>query len=143
MVLNDRGLEIVKEFEGCMLSAYRCPAGVWTIGYGHTEGVKPGMVITKAQAEKLLISDLEEYAQAVKRNLMVILNSNQFSALVSFCYNVGEGNLRKSTLLKRVNNEEYESAADEFLKWNKANGRILEGLTRRRKAERALFLSKS
>lgn len=141
MKINDKGLQIIKDFEGCKLTSYLCPAGVWTIGYGHTTNVKPGMTITSADAERLLRQDLIRFENAVTQLVKVSVTPNQFSALVSFAYNVGVGALKNSTLLRKLNGKNYRGAADEFLRWNKANGKVLPGLTKRRIAERDLFLS--
>lgn len=138
MKITQEGIELIKSFEGCRLIAYKCPAGVWTIGYGHTDGVREGMVISNAQAELMLRVDLEKFEQYVKDNVHIPLNENQFSALVSFCYNCGVGNLRK--LVKGRN---VEQIAEALLLYNKANGKTLAGLVRRRKAERELFLKPS
>jgi len=145
MKTNQRGLDLVKSFEGLFLKAYVCPAGVLTIGYGHTglqhkDGtVYPGRVITKEKAEELLRYDLNQFERRVETFVKVPLTGDQFSALVSFDFNTGA--LHKSTLLKKLNAKDYKGAADEFLKWTRGGGRILNGLVRRRKAERALFLS--
>ncbi|MGP1382530.1 MAG: lysozyme [Thainema sp.] len=138
--INDKGLHLLKSFEGLRLKAYLDAVGVWTIGYGTTRGVRPGMQITKAEAEALLRDDLRKFEQAVSSNIQVPLNSDQFSALVSFTYNVGAGALASSTLRRLLNQNNYSTAAEEFLRWNKGGGRVLAGLTRRRRAERALFL---
>jgi len=135
MKTTQEGIDLIKEFEGCVLTAYRCPAGVLTIGYGHTTGVKEGMVINKIQAENMLKSDLAKYEKYVEENVFIPLNENQFSALVSFCYNCGVGNLRK--LVKGRNAEQI---AEAILLYNKASGKVLAGLVRRRKRERELFL---
>ena len=132
---------IIKEFEGCKLQAYKCPAGVWTIGYGHTDGVKEGDVISQEKANALLASDIDLFSSGVKRLVSSDITNNQLGALVSFAFNLGLGNLRHSTLLKLVNAEKFDEAAKEFTKWNKAGGQVLPGLTRRREAEKALFLS--
>lgn len=134
-----KGIELIKSFEGCRLAAYKCPAGVLTIGYGHTSGVKSGQKITQAQAETLLKTDLAKYENAVNECVTAMLNQNQFDALVSFAYNCGAGALKSSTLLKKLNAGDYSGAAAEFVKWNKASGKVLAGLTKRRTAERALF----
>lgn len=139
------GIDLIKSFEGCYLKAYKCPAGVWTIGWGTTEpidGVKPheGMVITQKQADELLIKNLKGYENAVNKYVTYSINQNQFDALVSFAYNCGNGALKTSTLLKKLNAGDVHGAANEFLRWNKANGKVLNGLTRRREAERKLFL---
>jgi GH24 family phage-related lysozyme (muramidase) len=139
--ISQKGIDLVKSFEGGpYLEAYKDPVGVWTIGYGTTSGVKSGMRITKAQAEQYLREDLNQFEKAVKDNVKVALNTDQFSALVSFTYNVGEGALASSTLLRLLNQGDYKGAADQFLRWNKGGGQELPGLTRRRNAERAMFL---
>ncbi|MBI4783878.1 MAG: glycoside hydrolase family protein [Oscillatoriophycideae cyanobacterium NC_groundwater_1537_Pr4_S-0.65um_50_18] len=138
--INSKGLKVVKSFEGLRLDAYLDPVGVWTIGYGTTSGVRAGMRITEAQAEKYLQEDLLRFEKAVKSNVKVPLTSDQFSALVSFTYNVGEGALGSSTLLRKLNQGDYQGAASEFARWNKGDGVELPGLTRRRSAEKALFL---
>jgi lysozyme len=144
MKINKETLELIKDFEGLELKAYKDAVGVWTIGYGHTAAAgnpKPvsGMVITAKQAEDLLLKDMVKYENAVKKYVKVPLNDNQYGALVSFTYNLGEGNFSKSTLLKKVNAKDFAGAANEFAKWNKAGGKVLNGLTRRRAAEAALF----
>jgi GH24 family phage-related lysozyme (muramidase) len=139
--INERGLQLLKKFEGLSLTAYQDPVKVWTIGYGTTAGVKPGQRITEAQAEALLKRDLRRFEAAVERLVNVPLNSNQFSALVVFTYNAGARALATSKLLRVLNQGNYQAAANELLRWNRAGGRVLAGLTRRRQAERALFLS--
>jgi GH24 family phage-related lysozyme (muramidase) len=138
--INADGLRLLKSFEGLRLEAYQDPVGVWTIGYGTTSGVRPGMVITEAEAEALLRRDLARFENAVADLVNVPVNDDQFSALVSFTYNVGEGALASSTLLRLLNQRDYSGAADQLLRWNRAGGAELPGLTRRRRAERALFL---
>lgn len=138
--INADGLRLLKSFEGLRLQAYQDSVGVWTIGYGTTSGVRPGQVITEAQAEALLKRDLNRFEAAVEDLVNVSINDDQFSALVSFTYNVGEGALASSTLLRLLNSRDYQGAAEQFLRWNKAGGMELAGLTRRRRAERALFL---
>lgn len=133
--------ELIKSFEGLELEAYLCPANIWTIGYGHTGDVKEGDTITKAEADELLEKDLEKFRGGVNRCVKVPLNENQFGALVSFAYNVGIGSLQSSTLLKLLNACDYDAASDQFLRWNKSGGKVLTGLTRRREAERAVFLT--
>lgn len=139
MKMSERGLELIKHFEGLKLEAYKCPAGVWTIGYGTTKGVTAGMKITKEKAEEFLKLDVEKFEKSVLKLVKVDLNQSQFDALVSFTYNLGEGNLSKSTLLKMLNNKDYYGASQEFVRWNKASGKVLAGLTRRRESERNLF----
>lgn len=137
--INRDGLELIKSFEGCKLKAYICPAGVLTIGFGSTGShVKPGMVITMDQAEELLRSDLRRFEDYVAAKCAPATD-NQFSALVSFAFNVGEGALDKSTLRRMHLEGNYEAAAGQFARWNKAGGKVLPGLTRRREAEAALY----
>jgi GH24 family phage-related lysozyme (muramidase) len=135
-------VELIKKFEGCRLEAYLCPAGVWTIGYGHTgPNVKAGLKITQADAEALLLSDIERFARAVDTWIKIDLTNNQRCALISFTFNVGIGALQESTLRKRLNNGEdaVKVAMEELPRWNKGDGKILEGLVRRRRAEVELF----
>lgn len=142
--MNQKALEIIKEFEGCKLKAYKCSAGVATIGYGTTTGVKMGDTCTQQQADKWLQHDVDLLTIAINNHLRIILNENQQAALISFAYNVGMGALNNSTLMKKLNQGDIIGASNEFLKWDKAtvNGKkvALAGLTRRRKAERELFL---
>jgi lysozyme len=142
---GSKGTELIKQFEGLKLNAYMCPANVPTIGYGTTringKPVQLGTTITESRAVELLKTDLSIFEQAVNRNVSVPLTQNQFDALVSWTYNLGETNLRSSTLLRKLNARDYAGAADEFLRWNKSGGKELAGLTRRRAAERVLFLS--
>ena len=135
-------VDLIKKFEGCKLEAYLCPAGVWTIGYGHTgANVKQGLKITQLDAEALLLSDIERFARAVDTWIKVDLTNNQRCALISFTFNVGIGALQESTLRKRLNNGEdpVKVAMEELPRWNKGDGKILEGLVRRRRAEVELF----
>ena len=140
--INAQGLALIKEYEGLKLKAYYCPAGVLTIGYGSTgPHVKEGMVISEKEADELLQKDLERFEQGVHDLVQIPITENQFSALVSFAFNVGLGNLRRSTLLRKLNTRDYEGASKEFERWNKAGGVVLMGLVRRRAAEKELFLS--
>lgn len=139
MQISKAGLDLIKEFEGLYLKAYRCPAGVPTIGYGHTAGVVMGQTITKQQADDYLRRDVRQFERAVARLVSVPLTQGQFDALVSFAFNLGEGALAQSTLLRLLNAGDYAGAAAQFDRWNKAGGRVLPGLVRRRAAERALF----
>lgn len=141
MKISQKGIDLIKRFEGCKLEAYKCSAGVWTIGYGHTNGVKEGMKITQQEAEKLLKQDLVVYENIVLESVTTALNQPIFDALVSFTYNLGGGNLKSSTLLKLLNDRDYYGASKEFEKWNKASGKVLVGLVKRREAERNLFNS--
>lgn len=143
--INANGLKLVKHFEGLYLKAYKDSVGVWTIGYGHTglqhkDGtVYSGRVISEQKAEELLRYDMRQFEERVETFVKVPVDDNQFSALVSFDFNTG--GLGKSTLLKKLNASDYRGAADQFLLWDKAGGKTLAGLTRRRKSERNLFLS--
>ena len=141
MKIGSKGLALIKHFEGCELEAYKCPAGVWTIGYGHIKGVQEGMTITEMQAEEMLQSELIEYEGYINDLVEVELNQNQFDAMVSWVYNLGGGNLRASTLLKVLNAGNYAGVPEQMLRWNKAGGKVLEGLTRRRQAEADLFVA--
>ena len=141
MNTSPKGIALIKEFEGLRLKAYQCPGGVWTIGYGHTAGVKPGMLISKAQAEEYLKADLIAFERYLN-GLGLALNQNQFDALVSFIYNVGTGNFSSSTLLRQVRaNPQDNSILDELLRWVYSKGRVLPGLQRRRLAEMKLYFS--
>ena len=145
--INQRGLDLVKDFEGWYPRAYKDEVGVWTIGWGHTglthkDGtVFPGREITKEEGEVLLKHDMRYFENRVQQFVKVPLTDDQFAALVSFDFNTG--GLGRSTLLKLLNEAHYDLAADEFLKWNKAGGTVYAGLTRRRKSERNLFLGKT
>ena len=142
MIISLEGLSLIKKFEGCKLIAYKCSAGVWTIGYGHTTGVKEGDVCTQEEAEKLLRGDIFKFEEYVQDSVKVDLDQSQFDALVAWTFNLGPGNLRSSTMLKKLNNGEYESVPFEMRRWNKAGGKTLDGLIRRRQAESLLFESK-
>ncbi len=142
MHTSQKGLDLIKSFEGLRLSAYRCPADIPTIGYGTTAGVKMGDTITKERAEELLREDVARFEAQVLRMVKVPLTQGQHDALVSFVYNLGAGNLSNSTLLRLLNSGDYKGAAAQFDRWNKAGGKTLAGLVRRRAAERALFEAK-
>lgn len=136
---SEKLMNAIKQFEGCHLKAYKCPAGVWTIGWGHTKGVQPGQVITQAQADSLLQGDLLDYVNFVN-NLKLKLTQGQFDALVDFAYNCGVGNLNKSTLLRKVRmNSSLTEIQDEFRRWNKGGGKVLPGLVKRREWEAQRF----
>lgn len=142
MITSDQGVDLIKRFEGCRLQSYRCPAGVWTIGYGHTgTDVTEGRRITIEEADRLLREDLAHMERRVRQLVTAPLTQNQFDALVSFAFNVGLGALERSTLRKKLNTQDYRGAAAQFLVWDKAGGKVLPGLVRRRRAERDLFLS--
>jgi GH24 family phage-related lysozyme (muramidase) len=138
--INANGLRLLKSMEGLRLEAYLDAVGIWTIGYGTTSGVVPGMRISQAEAEAFLKRDLATFEAAIANAIKVPVTADQFSALVSFIYNIGETDFVKSTLLKLLNQKDYLGAADQLLRWNKGGGQELPGLTRRRQAERALFL---
>lgn len=143
MKISKNGLELIMRHEGCRLTAYKCPAGVWTIGYGHTgTDVVAGLTITSRRAEELLTEDVRWAEEVVNREGLK-LNQNQFDALVSFVFNVGAGNFRSSTLLKMLRvNPDSLNVRTELGKWNKAKGSTLPGLALRRKAEADLYFSK-
>ena len=142
MKTSAEGLSLIKKFEGCELYAYQCSAGVWTIGYGHTKDVEPGMQITKEDAEEMLVEELHEYESYINDFVTAPLSQNQFDALVSWVYNLGPANLKSSTMLKVLNAGKYEDVPAQMKRWNKAGGKVLEGLIRRREAESLLFLGK-
>jgi lysozyme len=147
MKLNKLGIDLMHHFEGCKLEAYQCSAKVWTIGWGNTfyengTPVRQGDKITQDRANSLFVFVANKFADEIKKLIKSNLNENQFSALVCFAYNVGTGNLAKSTLLKKVNvNPNDATIANEFLRWNKAGGKELLGLTRRRTAESKLYFT--
>lgn len=141
---SSAGLTLIKSFEGLALTAYYCPAGILTIGYGHTAAagdpkVMPGMKVSKTEAESILKADLNSYEAAVNGAVKVPLTQSQFDALVSFVYNVGAGAFKKSTLLRRLNAGHYGDVPAQLMRWTKANGKELAGLVRRRRAEAALW----
>jgi lysozyme len=145
MRTNQKGIAIIKEFEGCKLHAYLCPADKLTIGYGHTGDVVEGMTITQHQAEQLLEYDIEHLESVIAPHIKQILSDNQFSALVSFAFNVGPYNLIRnqhqspSTLLILINEGDFAGAAQQFMRWVYVDNRVSDGLIRRRKAEQSLF----
>lgn len=149
MQVSDKSIELIKRFEGCSLSAYPDPGtggAPWTIGYGWTgnvdgKPVRPGMKIDQATADRLLRTGIVSYDQAVNKMLKVKVTQNQYDALVSLAYNIGTRALSTSTLMRKLNSGDYSGAADEFLRWNKSGGKVMPGLTNRRKAEREVFLS--
>lgn len=146
MKISDVGIELICEFEGCKLQAYGDPATgaePWTIGYGHTgPDVYPGLHITQDQAVEFLRTDIEKAEKCVNNSVKVTLTQGQFDALCSFVHNLGCGALGKSTLLTKLNaGGDDDLVAEEFLKWTRANGQVMAGLVRRRKAEAELFLA--
>lgn len=148
MIISQNGLNLIKRFEGFSSKPYLCPANIPTIGYGNTfyeDGIRVTLndePISEERANELLqfIAN-KNFSYYVSKAVKVPINQNQFDALVSFAYNLGNGSLQQSTLLRKLNESDVLGAADEFLKWNKSGGKILSGLTKRRTAERELFLS--
>lgn len=147
MRIGSKGLALIKEFEGFSSKPYLCPAGIPTIGYGNTfysNGIKVTLKdtpISEQEASALLEYVANKtFGEYINKVLKVEVTQNQFDALVSFAYNLGNGNLTSSTLLKKVNSKDFVGASNEFLKWNKSNGKVLKGLTTRREAEKALFM---
>ncbi|KFC95062.1 phage lysozyme [Leminorella grimontii ATCC 33999 = DSM 5078] len=140
-MISQQGVDLIKSFESCRLKAYLCPAGVWTIGYGHTSGVRPNDEISSAQAERYLKADLVRVEQDVRILVRVPLTQGQFDALVSFAFNCGTRALSTSTLLRKLNARDYAGAAEEFFRWVYANGKRLAGLERRRRLEKRMFES--
>lgn len=140
MKTGQRGVNLIRGFESLELEAYQDSAGVWTIGYGHTKDVTPGMRISEIQAESRLLEDILVAEQAVKRHVKVSLKPSQFDALVSFVFNLGEGNFMDSTLLKVVNLEQHYYVPRELTRWVHSSGKPLKGLSRRRAAESVLYL---
>ena len=132
-------IDLVKFFEGFEANAYLCPANVWTIGYGRTRNVREGDMVNEMQAERDLLEELEEFANQVLNTVKVSLTQNELDALTSWTYNLGVGNLQSSTLLKKLNSGDKNSVPSEMLRWNKAAGKVLAGLTRRREAEAKLW----
>jgi len=139
MQISNKGLDLIKFYEGLELEAYKCAAGVLTIGYGWTHDVKEGDTITEERAEELLKEGIVQYENAVHDLVDVPLEQHQFDALVSWVYNLGKANLAASTLLKKVNAQEFDEVPDQIRRWNKAGGKVLEGLTKRRESEAKLW----
>jgi lysozyme len=143
MNISQEGLSLIKKFEGCKLESYKCAAGVWTIGFGSTSGVEEGMEISQERADMLLLEDVEVFEEAVNNLVEVDLEQNQFDALVAWTFNLGSTNLKNSTLLKVLNDKNYEGVPEQIKRWNKATvdgeRQVLEGLVRRREAESLLF----
>ena len=136
------GLSLIKKFEGCELEAYKCAAGVWTIGYGSTKGVKEGDTLTEEETDSLLLHEMDEYEGYVLEAVEMPLSQHQFDAIVSWTFNLGPSNLNASTMLKVLNKGDYEDVPAQIKRWNKAGGKVLEGLVRRREAEALLFEGK-
>jgi len=143
--INEKGLSLIKQWEGLRLNAYQDSTGVWTIGYGHTTAagkpyVHEGLKITEQKTEAILVRDLGQYERAVEDAVKVPLTDNQFAALVSFTYNVGAGALKRSTLLKKLNKGDYDGVPAELMKWTRAGKKKLKGLENRRAAEAGLWV---
>lgn len=130
----------IARFEGCKLKAYKCSAGVWTIGYGHTDAVYEGMEIPKEEAEYMFEFDLKEFKKRLVPFVKVQVTKGQFIAIMSLAFNIGINAFKNSTLLRKLNAGLDVSASDEFLRWNKAGGKVIAGLTRRRTEECRMFL---
>ncbi|MGP2504483.1 lysozyme [Pantoea ananatis] len=139
MKTSQEGIDLIKHFEGVKLKAYQCPAGIWTIGYGHTNNVKRGDVITEITADKFLRQDLESSEKCVITLVKVDYTQSQFDAMVSFVFNLGQGAFRTSTLLKKINSKDYAGASMEFIRWVNVGGVKMAGLILRRRAEKILF----
>jgi lysozyme len=135
LTYSKSGLKLTEGFEGLRLQAYQDSVGVWTIGYGHTGGVYPGMAISQLQAEQFLLTDVQSAVHCVNQALNVVVTQDEFDSLVDFVFNVGSGNFVQSTLLKDLNDRNFADAAQQFLVWDKAGGQVLAGLMRRRAAE--------
>lgn len=142
MGISEEGKNLIKKFEGCELEAYKCAAGVWTIGYGHIKTAVEGMKIDQATANELFDEEMGEYETYVNTAVTVPLSQNQFDALVSWVFNLGNGNLNASTMLKVINSGDHAGVPAQIKRWNKAGGKVLEGLIRRREAEALLYEGK-
>lgn len=140
MTTSQAGRDLIKKYEGLRLKAYKCPAGVWTVGYGHTRGVTSSTEISQSMADLFLLDDIRPLERYINK-LGINFRQGQFDAIVSFMFNLGEGNFNKSTLKKKIlagGND--EDIAAEFKKWNKAGGKVLDGLTKRREEEAEMWL---
>ena len=136
---SQEGISLIKSFEGCELTAYRCSANVPTIGFGHTAGVSDGDTCTQEEAENMLAEDLEEFEDYVKNYVESELQQNEFDALVARTYNLGPANQKESTMHKELNSGNFEEVPRQMKRWNRAGGEVLDGLIRRREAESRLF----
>ena len=140
MTTSRKGLQLIKDFEGLRLGSYKCPAGVWTIGYGHTKGVKQGQVIDQMRADDMLIEDIAPIERLLN-SIGINFRQEQFDALVSWIFNLGQGSFKNSTILKRImDNADDTEIADQIIRWVYASGKILTGLKKRRIAEANMFL---
>jgi lysozyme len=139
MTISEEGKSLIKKFEGCELTAYKCAAGVPTIGYGHIKGVNMGDTITQEEANEMFNHEMKEYETYVNTAVTVPLSQNQFDAIVSWVFNLGNGNLQASTMLKVINSGDHAGVPAQIKRWNKAGGKVLDGLVRRREAEALLY----
>jgi lysozyme len=142
MNISTPGIDLIKAFEGCKLEAYKCSGNVWTIGYGHTRHVEEGDKITQKVADYFLEYDVAMVETHCKRLINIPLEQHQWDAIVSWCFNLGCGNLRASTMLQVINSGQIDKVSEQIVRWNKAGGKVVAGLTRRRKAEAAMFDNK-
>ena len=142
MKISQEGLSLIKKFEGCELEAYKCAAGVWTIGFGSIKGVKQGDTITQEEADNLLLHEMDEYEGYVNHMVKVDIKQNEFDALVAWVFNLGPSNFSSSTLLQKINIKDWDDVPNQIKRWNKAGGKVLQGLIRRREAEALLFEGK-
>ena len=142
MKASTKAIDLIKQFEGCVLTPYKDVGGVWTVGYGTTGAqVKQGVPWTQAQAEEALQKRVDAISSILTTTIVPIITQNQLDALTSLCYNIGQGAFRQSTCLRFMNQRQFAAAADQFLKWDHVNGVVVPGLLNRRQAERALFLA--
>ena len=139
MKISSTGVDLIKHFESCKLTAYQDSVGIWTIGWGHTGSVKKGDIWTQGEADNILLNDLDKFEGYVNQYVKVPLTQNQFDALVSWTFNLGPGNLKSSTMLTKLNEKKYDEVPSQMKRWNKAGGKVLHGLERRRNAEAAMF----
>ena len=139
MRTSEPGKEFIKDFEGCKLEAYQCSGGVWSIGYGHTRNVQEGDKITSKEADAFLVKDIEMVEVHVDRLVNVHLLRHEWDAIVSWCFNLGCGNLRASTMLQVINSGDLDKVSEQIIRWDKVGKKAVAGLTRRRKAEAQLF----
>ena len=139
MKMSSTGVDLIKHFQNCKLTAYQDEKGIWTIGWGHTAGVKKGDKWTQGKADNTLLNDIDEFEGYVNHYVNVPLTQNQFDALVSWTFNLGPGNLKSSTMLTKLNEKSYDEVPSQMKRCNKAGGKVLRGLERRRNAEAAMF----
>lgn len=139
MKIGSTGVDLIKHFESCKLTAYQDSVGIWTIGWGHTGSVKKGDIWTQGEADNILLNDLDKFEGYVNQYVKVPLTQNQFDALVSWTFNLGPGNLKSSTILTKLNEKKYDEVPSQMKRWNKAGGKVLHGLERRRNAEAVMF----